>query len=109
MTIHYESFKRKSWHERIEIFNAVSAEDKADLVRTHVSWWLETHRRELTPQQIAILEENIAAIVPSLYLRPRNEELPDWWKELEKRTAALLTGDQRRQALTMHWKPGEWD
>jgi hypothetical protein len=68
--IEYDAFRAKSWAERIELFNAISAEERAEIVRTHVSRWLSEHRHELTEEQIAIVEENIACIRPALYALP---------------------------------------
>jgi len=101
--IDYDTFHAMSWPERLSVFNAVSAEERADLVRTHVSRWLSLHRHELTQEQIAIVEENIAFIRSALYAVPRNEDLINGYLELGKRTAALLSPDQVRDALTMYW------
>ena len=101
--IDYDSFRAQSWAERISLFNAISAEERAELVRTHVSRWLNVHRRELTDEQIAIVEENIAYISPALYELPRNEALIGEFLELAERTAMLLSREQMRDALTMHW------
>ena len=101
--IEYDSFRAKSWPERISIFNAISAEERAELVRTHVSRWLSLHRHELTDEQIAIVEENIAYISSALYELPRDEALVSRYLDLAKRTATLLSGEQMRDALTMYW------
>jgi len=103
MRIEYDAFRAKSWAERIELFNAISAEERAEIVRTHVSRWLSDHRHELTDEQIAIVEENIACIRPALYTLPRDEALVNDFLELEKRTAMLLSREQMRDALTMYW------
>ena len=101
--IDYDSFRAKSWAERISIFNAISAEERADLVRTHLSQWLSLHRDELTDEQIEIVEEDIAFISTDLYTFPRDEDLVSRFMDLVKRTAMLLSRDQLRDALTMHW------
>jgi len=101
--IDYDLFRTKSWPERIAIFNAISAEERAELVRTHVTRWLSLHRHELTDEQIEIVEENIAFISSALYERPRNEALASRYLELAKRTAMLLSPEQATDALTMYW------
>jgi hypothetical protein len=101
--IEYDSFRAKSWQERITLFNAISAEERAELVRTHVSRWLSLHRHELTDEQIAIVEENIACINSALYELPRDEALVSRFLDLVKRTETLLSLEQMRDALTMHW------
>jgi hypothetical protein len=89
--------------ERLRLFNAISGEEQAELVQTHISRWLESHRQDLTAEQVNIVEENISFVSPELYLRPRNLELFSRFKDLENRTAALLSREQMRDALTMHW------
>ena len=101
--IDYDSFRTKSWPERVALFDDFSAEERAELVRTHISRWLSQHRHELTAGQIAILEESIAFISADLYTLPRNEDLTSRFLDLAKRTAMLLTREQARDALTMHW------
>ena len=91
------------WPERVSLFNSISAEERAELVRTHISRWLNLHRHELTDEQIAIVEENIAFIRTDLYALPRDEDLISRYSDLAKRTAMLLSLDQARDALTMHW------
>jgi translation elongation factor EF-Ts len=91
------------WTERVSLFNSISAEERAELVRTHISRWLSLHRHELTGEQIAIIEENIAFIRTDLYTLPRDEELVSRYLDLAKRTAKLLSRDQARDALTMYW------
>ena len=99
----YDSFRTKGWTERVALFNSISAEERAELVRTHISRWLSLHRHELTDEQIAIVEENIAFIRAELYAFPRDEELVSRYLDLAKRTAMLLSRDQARDALTMYW------
>ena len=103
MTLDYDSFRAKSWEERVTLFNSISAEEKAELVRTHISRWLQSHRDELTAEQVEILEENIASVIPELYVRPRDRDLFNRFMALEKRTAGVLSREQMRDALTMHW------
>src|ERR1044071_8756518 len=91
------------WEERVSLFNSVSAEERAELVRTHISRWLNLHRHELTNEQIAIVEENIAFICTDLYTLPRDEDLACRYGDLAKRTVMLLSRDQARDALTMYW------
>jgi len=101
--IDYDSFRAMGWAERVSLFNSVSAEERAELVRIHISRWLNLHRHELTDEQIAIVEENIAFIRTELYTLPRDEDLVSRYADLAKRTAMLLSRDQARDALTMYW------
>ena len=85
------------------MFNAISAEERAELVRTHLSRWLDLHRHELNDEQIAMIEENLAFISADLYAIPRDEDLINRYLGLAERTAALLSREQARDALTMYW------
>ena len=99
----YDDFRRTTWEERIAIFNTLSAEGKAALFRSQVAGWLERHRAELTPPQIEFLEEAIELAVPELYTSPPPEELQARMVEFDRRARALLTPEQRIDALTMQW------
>lgn len=101
--IDYDSFWATSWAERVALFNAISAEERAELVRTHISQWLSLHRHELTDEQITIVEENTAFISTDLYAFPPDQDLVSRYLDLAKRTAMLLSRDQVRDALTMYW------
>ena len=103
MPIDYESFRTKSWSDRLELFNAAPATDKAALIRTHISRWLEAHRAELSDVQIAFLEECRDSISPELYRPEKSNAAVLRMKELEWRGQEILTREQMRQALTMHW------
>jgi hypothetical protein len=103
MLVDYDEFRKKDWDERVRVFGAISSEEKAELVRTHIARWLASHRQELDPSQIEILEENVAFVSAALYVRPLDGRLLDRSRELEGRTARVLSRDQMREALTMHW------
>ena len=101
--IDYDSFRAKSWAERVSLFNAISAEERAELVRTHISRWLSLHRHELTDEQITIVEDNIAFISTDLYALPPDQDLISRYLDLAERTALVLSREQVRDALTMYW------
>lgn len=104
MPVDYDAFRSQSWSERVAIFNSISPEEKADLVRTHISRWLTAHLHELTDAQIGLVEENIAMVTPGLYALAVNEDAKVRMKDLLDRTGALLSREQMREALTMHWE-----
>ena len=104
MPIDYPSFRRRSWDERIQLFNSIPNDEKAELVRTHIRAWLESHRAELTPEQISMVEENISLITADLYDTSKRAENQGRLKEMEMRTATWFTRDQMREAFTMHWE-----
>jgi hypothetical protein len=103
MAIDYDEFRRTTWEERIAIFSALSAENKAELFRSQVSGWLQRHAAELQPAQIELLEEAIQIAVPELYISPKPDDLVARMKDFEKRARALLSPAQNIDALTMQW------
>ncbi len=102
MPVDYDTFRGQTWDERIAIVNAISADEKAELVRTHATRWLDEHRNQLSRAQILIVEENIAFVTPELYGNP-SDDLVARMEDLQARTAAVLSREQIRGALTMHW------
>ena len=103
MQINYDQFRKMQWNERVTLFNEVSNEEKAELVRTHIDRWLESHRGELSPLQISAVEQCRDFIKPELYGAVKDSADLERFKEIEQRAAAVLTRDQMREALTMHW------
>jgi hypothetical protein len=103
MTIDYDEFRRTTWEERVAIFNALSSEKKAELVRSQIAGWLERHRGELSPPQIEFLEE--AARWPSadMYEARKPDAVVARAKDMEKRARALLSREQIVDSLTMQW------
>jgi hypothetical protein len=97
----YELFRRMSREERFRAIGAMSAHEKAELVRTQIRVWIDEHRLRLTPQQIAVLEENIDFVRAELYERPRSSDIDARKQELIARTASLLDLDQMAQAFMM--------
>jgi pimeloyl-ACP methyl ester carboxylesterase len=81
--VDYETFMRLDGNRRLMMFNAISAENRADLVRTHFHRWLMANRSTLSAAQIEALEEQLPIIQPGLYQQPKDAEL-------ERRSAEML-------------------
>ncbi len=73
-TISYDQFMPQPLQERLRIFNEVSAENRALLIKTHIERWLTANRSRLTPQQIAVVEEIIPFIKPEWYQAERDTQ-----------------------------------
>ncbi len=74
LTIGYEQFMPQPFRERLKIFNEISAENRALLVKTYVERWLAANRHRLTQEQVAVIEEIIPSISPEKYRAERDEE-----------------------------------
>jgi hypothetical protein len=103
VAIGYDEFRRTTWEQRLALFDALSAADKAELFRSQVSGWLERHILELSLPQIELLEEAIQLAVPELYASPKPPGLMERMKDFESRARTLLTPAQYIDALTMQW------
>ncbi len=71
-TISYDQFMPQPRQERLRIFNEVSAENRALLIKTHIERWLTANRPRLTPEQIAVIEEVTPFIKPEWYQADRD-------------------------------------
>lgn len=103
MSVDYERFRAMPWDERVTLFNAISAAEKAELMRTHVTRWLESHRAELTPAQIALAEETLAFATPELYRQPPADDVAARARDFERRARELFTREQFFEAFTIQW------
>jgi hypothetical protein len=57
LEVNYDQFFLKPVKERIKIFNEISAENRAFLVKTQAERWLAANRSRLTVEQVSIVEE----------------------------------------------------
>jgi hypothetical protein len=100
--IEYDEFCKLDLQARNRLFNVISPENRADLVRTQIQRWLEKNRARLTPAQIQVMEDNAAFIKADLYRLPRREADMAKAKELEQRTLALMSREDMTEALTVY-------
>lgn len=72
--ISYDQFMPQPRKRQIQIFNEISAENRALLIQTHIKRWLATNRSRLTSEQVAVVEESIRFISPEKYEEGRDME-----------------------------------
>ncbi|MBZ5496401.1 MAG: bacteriocin fulvocin C-related protein [Acidobacteriia bacterium] len=99
--VDYDTFGKLDIQERRKVFNEISPENKAEIMRTHVRRWLETNRNRLSSEQISVLEESIKSITADSYRLPRSNEVMKRAKELEAKTAAVFSQEDMVQAFTL--------
>ena len=100
-TISYDQFMPQSFEERLRIFNEVSAENRALLIKTHVERWLAANRPRLAHEQIDLIEEFIGFISPEKYQAQRDEEKVMREAEtLRKKAEALFSAEDMIQIMT---------
>jgi hypothetical protein len=102
ITIGYDEFMVKPVSDRIEVFNEISPENRAMLVRTHLDRWIRQNRARLTAEQLAAMEANLAFITADKYRTPRQAGLEAERQKLEETNARLFSHEEMRQALTIH-------
>lgn len=67
LEVNYDQFFLISVNERWDIFNEISAENRAFLVKTHAERWLAVNRSRLADEQVYVVEELIQSISPEWY------------------------------------------
>jgi hypothetical protein len=99
--VSYDQVYLKPVKARIDIFNSITAENRAFLVKTHAERWLRVNRPRLTPQQLAAVEELIHAISPEWYRADRNwENIEPEIEVLVSNVEAVLSREDVRQLAT---------
>lgn len=83
--IGYDTFFLTPFEERREIFNEISADNRAFLIKTHAERWLAANRSRLTDEQISAVEELIQSISPEWY-----EAKHDFSEKIDPKFEALI-------------------
>jgi len=99
-TVDYDTFMKQDLQGRIRTFNLISAENRAELIRTQIARWVDSRRNSLTSEQLKMTEEWLAMVTPDLYRPERSETLMARVKDVQTRSATLFSSDDLRQALT---------
>lgn len=101
--IGYDEFMPQPLQERRRIFNEVSAENRALLMKTHIERWLAANESRLNGEQIAIVEEMILFITPELYQEERDiEKIHPEIEALRRKGEAVFSREELRQILTIN-------
>ena len=99
--ISYDQFMPQPPERRRQIFNGISAENRALLIRTHVMRWLATNQSRLNSEQVAVVEESIRFISPEKYQEGRDmEKIQRESEELRKKAEAVLSRGDVVQILS---------
>jgi hypothetical protein len=100
-SIGYDEFMPQPLEERLRIFNEVSAENRASLIKTHVERWLTANRPRLSDKQIVVIEEMIPYITPELYRAGRNQEKVERLAEmLYKKAEVVFSREDMMQIMS---------
>ena len=96
-----EFFALTDRDDRVRVFNEITAENKATLVRTHLERWLNRNRARLSAEQVAMMEEFHRIVTPELYGLPKKAEVQAKVSDLAERTRKLFSPTDVAQALTI--------
>jgi hypothetical protein len=99
--VDYDSFMQQDVQSRIRVFNQITPENRAELVRTQLKRWVEKNRSRLTVEQLTVLDEFLAFAVADHYRQPAKEEDRAKAKALETRAAGLMSPADMGEALTI--------
>ena len=102
--VSYDDFMQQSVPQRLTTFNAISAENRAALVREQIRRWGRKHAERLDTAQQQFLAEAATLITPEKYdtANPRRQALVQEMKVFESRVGTLFTVEDARQAFTIH-------
>ncbi len=100
-SIGYDQFMPQSLEERIKLFNEVSAENRALLIKTHIERWLAANRSKLADEQVSVVEEIIPFIRPELYQAKRDvEKLAPEVEALRRKAEAVFSHEDVMQIMS---------
>jgi hypothetical protein len=99
--ISYDQYMPQPIKQRINIFNEISAENRALLVKTHVERWLEINRQQLRKEQIEMVQEMLRFITPEKYETGIDMgEVDQEIKDLQRKAETVFSRDQLRQIFS---------
>jgi len=100
-TIGYDQFMPQPLQDRRRIFNEISAENRALLIKTHVERWLAANRLRLNHEQVAVLEEIIPFISPESYRAERDfEQVAQEAEALRQKAETVFSREDVRQIMS---------
>ena len=95
----YKAFFTAGHDERIRVFNELSPEQKASLMRTHLVRWIAANESTLTQEQGDVLAEALALITPEVYQRPQSPQMQARVKDIGQRAETALGEARALQAF----------
>ena len=100
--IGYDEWMPQPLPERRRIFNEISAENRALLIKTHIERWLAANRQRLNNEQITVVEEIIIPfITPERYRAERDiEKVEQEADALLQKAEGVFSGEDLRQILS---------
>lgn len=95
--ISYDRFMPQALEQRRQIFNEISAENRALLMRTHIERWLAANKSRLNSEQASVVEEGIRFVSPEKY--EEDQDLEKIHREIEAIVAKAETVLSREDVM----------
>jgi hypothetical protein len=97
----YDDFMKMSVDERHGRFGALSAENKALIVRTHAERWLVKNRTRLSASEVGVFQEMIDFIAPARYAKQPDTAMDRQEQALKAKMRCRVSPDDVVQAFNV--------
>ena len=98
----YDQFMKIESTERRATFPRLTAENKAELKRTHAQRWLAANRRDLSQRQIAAVDEAIAFVTPKLYSGAGDGDTLELERAIKNKLVCALGREKAAEAFALY-------
>lgn len=95
----YEAYCQMERTEKRTAFKSLPAEQRAQLMRTHLERWRDANKAKLNEAQLTLIKEMAAATSPAMFgggTEAEQAKARELIEALETRADSLFTNDQRR-------------
>ncbi len=106
----YDAFMRAEPAPRGPAFARLAAEEKAELMKTHMRRYQRAHRADLSREQSAAIDANLAALQPGFYRQPVSREWRDRAIALFQEAQGVFSREEMMQIFSLdgdYIPPGE--
>ena len=97
----YDAFMKAEAPPRGAAFARLPAEEKAELMKTHMRRYQRVHRAQLSPEQNAAIEANLATLAPGFYRQPVSREWRDKAIALFQQAQEVFTREEMQQLFSL--------
>lgn len=103
----YDDFMKISADQRRGRFDALSAENKSLILRTHAERWLARNRARLTASEVGVFQEMINFITPERYARRTETAMDREEQALRAKMRCRVSTEDVLEALNVSGTPSQ--
>lgn len=106
----YDAFMLAEPAARVAAFARLAAEEKAELMTTHMRRYQRAHRASLSDEQSAVIDANLAALRPDFYRQPVSRQWRDRAVALFQEAREVFSREEMIQIFSLdgdYIPPGE--